>query len=152
MIRPPSLAIGFIVSVALQIAACAGASATGVARFQHADGTSDVYPGVTIHATRQTGVSITSSDRKGVFHIDTAACNFSGTLRRCFVTGVSLEQAGADKPIGIQTGTLYINSTDAVQPLPDSRRRIPPFGLSLIMVTAKGTLISIHGTIDRTPK
>jgi hypothetical protein len=139
-------------SIALQIAAGTAAWATGTARFQRANGTESSYPGVLIHATRETGVSITSSDGKGIFHIELAACSFDGTLRRCFVTGVRLQQDGTSKAIPIQTGTLYVNSTDALQPWPHTTRRIPPSGLALTMLTDKDTVITVRGTIDRTPK
>ena len=152
MIRLPFLGLGIAFCAALQIAAGGIAAATGVVHFQRANGTSDSYPGATIHAARETGVSITSSDGKGVFHINTAACSFDGTLRRCFVTGVTLHQDGADKAIAIQTGTLYVNSTGSVQPLPNSKRHIPPFGLALTMLTDKGTVITVRGTIDRVAK
>jgi hypothetical protein len=136
---------------AFLFAATLAADATGVARIERADGT-DTYNRVTIHATRATGVNITSADRRGTFHIDTAACSFDGTLRRCFVTGVTLQQDGTTQPLSLRTGTLYVNSTDAPVTSPLNGRKIPPYGLSLHMTTDKGTLISVFGTIDRTPQ
>jgi hypothetical protein len=152
MSRLPFLGTVFALAIALQAVAGAPVSATGIAHFQRANGTSDSYPGVLIHATRESGVSIVSSDGKGVFHINLAACSFDGTLRRCFVTGVTLQQDGASKPVPIQTGTLYVNSTPSAQAWPHTTHRIPPSGLGLTMLTDKDTVITVRGTIDRTPK
>jgi hypothetical protein len=49
----------------------------------------------------------------------------------------------------MQHGTEYLNRTAEAQQLPFSSHHVPPHGIELLVVTARGTYITVRGTIDR---
>lgn len=91
------------------------ADATGIARVQRRDGSVKTYTAVRI-IVRNDSMSITSHDGKGTLLIGKAACTKVAELIRCLPYDATLEQGGGTARIALQTGTVWLNPTDARQP------------------------------------
>jgi len=70
----------------------------------------------------------------------------------CLPTGGTLVQNGAVNPIGFKTGTIFLNLTDATQPLALSSTQVPPHSILLSLQTKRGTYINLNGSIDKVTK
>ena len=123
------------------------AGATGIARVQQRDGAVKTYRDVHIRIADRS-MSITSSDGKGTLTISKAACSVIGQLMRCLPYAVVLDQNGFSHEISLQTGTVYLNPSGAMQPLPRSSTQIPPHGVLASIRTKAGTYMSLEGIVD----
>jgi hypothetical protein len=134
--------------VSILLAAGAGvAGASGTARIEQSDGVVRQYR-VSLVVVDHRGVRITSADRRGTLLVGKAACSYLGQLERCLPYSIVLDQDGEKHPIAVQRGTEYLNRTGMLQQLPYSSRHVPPHGLLLLLLTARGTYITISGTVD----
>lgn len=147
--------IGRIAALAAAVVLCVGsgapARADGMAQIQQADGTVDTYPGVKIQIV-QKSLTMTSPDGKGTLIVSRAACFYRGDIMLCLPTGATLVQAGSVSSIKLKSGTIYLNLTGQSQPLSRSSMQLPPHSVMVALTTARGTYISLSGTIDKESK
>jgi hypothetical protein len=131
-------------------AATLPASASGVTKIQHADGTRNEYPGATIRLDKsKQEVTITSPDGRDTLIVDGAACSYVGDLQRCLLGNVTIKHKdGTTHPIAFDQGTIYLNLTAEKHTLPLSSREVPANGLVFAMHTRRGTFINVTGTFD----
>jgi hypothetical protein len=144
-------AAGSLAIVALMALGAAPAGAAGTILIVQNDGNSDKYEGVQIKIIHDS-LYITSEDGKGTIVISRAACSFQGKLLVCLARGGALVQSGTTKPLDLQLGTLYLNTTDDPQQLVLSTTKVPPHGVLLSFTTDIGTYVSLTGRIDKVVK
>jgi hypothetical protein len=125
----------------------ASASAFGVVNVQRPDGTTSTYPGAMITFVGKT-LHVRSADAKGTMVIERDACSYRGPIVMCLPTRFLLRQDGAERPINVESGTVYLNLTNRTQTLPLSSQRLSPRSVLLSLHTQRGTSISVNGTID----
>lgn len=131
----------------LAVAAGVPALAAGTTRIQQADGVVNTYPNAGMRLAGHT-LWVTSGDRRGVLEIATGACTYAGELRRCYPSTVTLHQHHEDHVIALDHGTIYFNLSDAVHHLPHSSEGVPPHGVLVAFETARGTFVTMRGTLD----
>lgn len=131
--------------------AAGAARAEGTVRIQQADGGVSVYDNVKIQILHQT-LNVTSADGKGTLIIYRAACFYQGEILACLPTGATLVQGGDVSAIKIVRGTVYVNTTDGAQTLSLSTTQVPAHSVMMALKTAKGTYITMNGTIDKVTK
>jgi len=135
-------------SMALALAGAATvADAKGIARVQESDGTVRMYD-VSLEVIDHRAVHIISADKKGTLIIGKAACSYAGEIERCLPYRIELDQFGRRHEIAFERGTEYLNRTATAQQLPMSSDHVPPHGILLVLLTARGTYITVRGTID----
>ena len=144
------------VAVALLIggvlaASIAPASARGTVRIQQSDGSVKVYHNVLV-SIRNESMAITSSDGKGTLVLGKAACSKIGELVRCFPYDATLIQFGESTHVPLQTGTVWLNPSQATQPLPHSSTQLLPRGVLMAVRSKRGTYVSLTGTVDKVTK
>jgi hypothetical protein len=127
------------------------AGATGTVRVQQRDGSVRTYTNVRIRVHND-AMSITSSDGKGTIVIGKAACSKVAELIRCLPYDATLEQNDEARHIALQTGTVWLNPTDAKQQLSHSSTQLPPHGVLLAVRTKAGTYVSLTGVVDEIQK
>jgi hypothetical protein len=121
--------------------------AMGTARVVQSDGVVREYH-VWLHVIDHRAVRITSADRRGTLMVGKAACSYLGEIERCLPDDIVLDQFGAKHSIAFTRGTEYLNRTDVAQQLPMSSTHVPPHGLLLVLLTVRGTYITVRGTVD----
>jgi hypothetical protein len=134
---------------AIAVFGIGSASAKGTVTIAQADGHTDVYRDVVIKVIHG-ALYMTSADGRGTLVITRAACSYQAQLMVCIATNATLVQAGKTSPLDFSTGTLYLNATDAPQPLALSSAKVPAHGILLSFTTKRGTYVSLSGRIDRT--
>jgi len=147
-------------AVMAMLAACAiGAAliplpgmAEGTLRIQHPDGTADTYRGVKLERVGEQALYVKSPDGKGKLIIDQGACSYVGSILRCLLSTVTLDQFGSKRALDLERGTIYANLTDGPLTLPYSSQIVPPSGIVLSLKTVHGTYFSLHGTVDEVTK
>jgi hypothetical protein len=138
-----------LVASALLFGACfSRAQATATVQVQQSDGSVQNYPNSSIVITNKT-LRITSADKQGTIIIDRAACFDLGNVIRCLADQLSLVQGGKNQQLDLHYGTVYLNKTDAKQPLPHTSQQLSPNGIMLSLVTKIGTVVNVTGTIDK---
>jgi hypothetical protein len=125
-----------------------GANARGTATITKTSGIVKTYQDVRIHVLSASSLRISSADGRGSLTVDHAACSFAGELQRCLPYQIMFAQDGKNRPVVLERGTLYLNTTDTSLPLPHSTRQVPPHSIMLALRTGRGTLISVIGRID----
>ena len=124
------------------------ASAAGTTRVEQTDGSVQIYQDVTMRLQGPT-LWVQSANHKAMLEIKTASCSFDGKIKRCFPSAFSLLKQGVTHAIPVAWGTVYLNLTDATQPLPLSSKDLPAQSLLVLVRTERGTYISVRGTIDK---
>jgi hypothetical protein len=71
-----------------------------------------------------------------------------GSLQRCLPYSTTLHQHGTVHDIALDHGAVYLNLTNAVHHLPHSSERLRPHAVLVLLHTARGTLVSVKGTLD----
>jgi hypothetical protein len=125
----------------------AAASAEGVTRVQQSDGTVQVYEHVSIRLDGQ-NLWLRSADGMGVLEVADGACSFVREIQRCLPFETTLHQHGESHAIALEHGTVYLNLTDDPHRLPHSDDRLAPHNVLVLLHTARGTYISVKGTLD----
>ena len=143
--------VGTVVLVALILCIATVAYAKGTIRVQRSDGSTQVYPNVTLRIVDKT-LQITTEDGKGTLIVNRAACSYQGELMVCLPYELSLVQGGQEQPLDFSRGTLYYNNTDTKQQMSHSSTQIPPGGVIGLLITKKGTIIAINGVVDEHQK
>jgi len=123
------------------------ASAMGRVDIAHADGTMSSYPGTQVSIVGET-LHLRSPDKRGTLIIERAACSHQGEIVMCLPTKVAIRQHGATRPLPLETGTVYVNTSDGPQRMRHTSRELPPHGILMSLRTQRGTLINLDGTID----
>jgi hypothetical protein len=129
----------------------AGADANGTTRIQQSDGTVQVYNDARLTLVGKT-LSIRSADHRGILRVVNGACSFVGELQRCLTDTVTLHQHGVDHNIAVDHGTVYLNLSAAAQQLPHSGEQLAPQNVLVAFRTARGTFVSVRGSLDEAPK
>ena len=124
------------------------ASAKGTVRVQEPNGTVEIYTDVTLRSIKHNALYVTSSDGKGLLVIDQGACSYVGSILRCLLQDVTLDQSGTKRNLHMEQGTIYANLTDGPLTLPLSSEVVPPKGVVMALRSPYGTYISLKGTID----
>jgi len=142
----------FSLAVAAAFTVLAGslrpATAEGVTRIQQADGTVQVYRHVTMRMAGAT-LSLRSGDHAGTLDVTSGACKYLAGLQRCLPYKTVYHHDGVAHAIVLEHGTIYTNLTgDAVQ-LPHSADRLGPHEVLVLLHTARGTYVSVTGTLDQ---
>jgi hypothetical protein len=142
--------IGIVFSV-LVLATGIRADANGVTRIQQSDGTVQVYRDARLRLVGNT-LWITSADHRGVLQVVNGACSYAGELQRCLTDTVTLHQHGRVHNIVVDHGTVYVNLSDAAQQLPHSGEQLAPQNVLVAFRTARGTFVSVRGSLDEAPR
>lgn len=124
------------------------ASATGTINIQHKDGTVNTYRDVEIKVFSGS-LFLTSDDGDGTIVVTRAACSYREKIIVCLPTSAALVQEGESNALNLKTGTIYLNYTDAAQPLSHSSAKLPPDSVLLTLSTENGTYINVRGHIDQ---
>jgi hypothetical protein len=140
--------LGFVL---IFVATGVRADANGVTRIQQSDGTVQVYNDARLTLVGKT-LEIRSADHRGVLEVVNGACSFVGELQRCLTDTVTLRQHGQVHTIAIDHGTVYLNLSDTAQQLRHSGKRLGPKNVLVAFRTARGTFVSVRGSLDQVPK
>ncbi len=92
---------------------------------------------------------LTSEDGDGTIVVTRAACSYQAQIIVCYPTAAVLVQSGRSNALDLKTGTIYLNYTDAAQPLSGSSAKLPARSVMLALSTRNGTFVSVHGQIDQ---
>jgi hypothetical protein len=141
----------FFAVVACFFLSAAPAGATGTLTIQRSHAAAQTYRDVEIRVLYG-ALFVTSQDGRGTLVFPKAACSFQGQIFVCYVTGVTLVQAGQSTALDLKRGTIYFNSTDQPQPLSRSTTKVPPHSLMLSVTTERGTYIGLTGRMDEVVK
>jgi hypothetical protein len=139
--------IALLAAMVATVLGTGNASAFGVVNVQRSDGTTSTYPGAVISFVGKT-LHVISADEKGTMVIERDACSYRGPIVMCLPTRFLLRQNGSERPIELESGTVYLNLTNRTQTLPFSSQRLPGRGILISVHTRHGTSINVNGTID----
>jgi hypothetical protein len=128
--------------------ASGAAQAKGTVLIQQSNGHTNVYDDAVIKVIHG-ALYVTSADGEGTLVINRAACSHQGEILTCFATTATLVQSGETKALDLKKGTIYVNSTDAPQPLVLSTTKLAPHSIMLSLETDRGTYIGLTGGIDK---
>ena len=151
ILRPWLGAVAGLVFVLILVATGSRADANGVTRIQQSDGTVQVYRDARLKLVGKT-LWITSADHRGVLQVVNGACSFAGEVQRCLTDTVTLRQHGRVHNIAVDHGTVYLNLSSAAQQLPHSGEQLAPQNVLVAFRTARGTFVSVRGSLDEVPK
>lgn len=140
---------GAVAAGLLFLAALSGvpAQAKGVTLIQQRDGSVQTYDRVDIRFVKRT-LTLRSADRKGVLTIVNGACSFNGALERCLPYSVALTQSGRTRSIALAYGTVYLNLSGTEHRLTHSSEELAPHTALVLLKTARGTYVTVKGTLD----
>ena len=135
-------------AVAFAVAAvCGPAAAKGTIVIQQHGGDTKTYRDVFIRI-QNAELVITSSDGQGKLVIGKAACTRESALVKCLPYDATLYQNGGKFRVRLTSGTVWLNPTPTPQPLTFSSAHLQPRGVLMSVTTAKGTYVSLTGTVD----
>ncbi len=140
-----------VVAIACALAlasAVPAALAKGTTRIQESDGAIRDYADVSIRVIDHRAVHVTSADGRDTLEVSKGACTYAGELERCLPYRIVLDKSGTRHEISFRRGTEYVNRSDEPHQLPRSSMEVPPHGILLSLLTARGTYITVRGTID----
>ncbi len=58
-------------------------------------------------------------------------------------------QEGKSNALDLKSGTIYLNYTNAEQPMSNSSAKLPANSILLALATKNGTFINVRGRIDQ---
>jgi hypothetical protein len=142
--------------LAIVAAVCCGltpavANAAGTMTIHHSDGTANSYNDVDVRVFSGS-LFLTSEDGDGTIVVNRAACSYQGRIIVCLPTSAALVQNGASHALDLKSGTIYLNYTDAAQPLSRSSAKLPANSVMLALSTRNGTTIILRGRLDQVIK
>lgn len=126
----------------------AAANATGTINIHHKDGTVNTYRDVEIKVFSGS-LFLTSDDGDGTIVVTRAACSYRDKIIVCLPTTVALVQEGKSNALDLKSGTIYLNYTNAEQPMSNSSAKLPANSILLALATKNGTYINVRGRIDQ---
>jgi hypothetical protein len=124
------------------------AHATGTINIHHKDGTVNTYRDVEIKVFSGS-LFLTSDDGDGTIVVTRAACSYRDKIIVCLPTTAALVQQGKSNALDLKSGTIYLNYTNAEQPLSNSSAKLPANSILLALATKNGTYINVRGRIDQ---
>lgn len=124
-----------------------GARATGTIHIHHAAGTTSTYNDVEVRVFSGS-LFLTSDDGDGTIVVTQAACSYQGKIIVCLPIAAALVQEGESNALNLKTGTIYLNYSDAAQPLSFSSAKLPAHSIMLALTLRDGTFIDVRGRID----
>jgi hypothetical protein len=124
------------------------ANATGTINIHHKDGTVNTYGDVEIKVFSGS-LFLTSDDGDGTIVVTRAACSYRDKIIVCLPTTVALVQEGKSNALDLKSGTIYLNYTNAEQPMSNSSAKLPANSILLALSTKNGTFINVRGRIDQ---
>ena len=127
------------------------ARATGTMNIHHQDGDVNSYGDVDIRVFTGS-LFLTSEDGDGTIVVTRSACSYQGKIIICLPTSAVLVQDGTSNLLDLKTGTIYLNYTDASQPLMRSSAKLPANSVMVALSTRNGTVINLQGRIDQVIK
>ena len=130
------------------IFAPAVADATGTINIHHKDGTVNTYRDVEIKVFSGS-LFLTSDDGNGTIVVTRAACSYRDKIIVCLPTTAALVQEGKSDALDLRSGTIYLNYTNAEQPMSNSSAKLPANSILLALATKNGTFINVRGRIDQ---
>jgi hypothetical protein len=126
----------------------ATANATGTINIHHKDGTVNTYRDVEIKVFSGS-LFLTSDDGNGTIVVTRAACSYRDKIIVCLPTTAALVQEGKSDALDLRSGTIYLNYTNAEQPMSNSSAKLPANSILLALATKNGTFINVRGRIDQ---
>jgi hypothetical protein len=126
----------------------AAGDATGTMRIQHAGGTVNTYSDVEVKIFSG-ALFLTSDDGDGTIVVTKAACSYQGKVIICLPITAALVQDGKSNALDLRSGTIYLNYTNAAQPLSRTSAKLPANSVMLTLTTRNNTFITVHGRIDQ---
>lgn len=137
-------ALAAIVALSIPTIAC---EAKGWLQVQKADGSVQRYPNATFTVVGKT-LHIASGDKAGTIVISDAACTVdSNELMKCLPYSMVLVQNGTH-PLDFHRGTIYYNHSNHTLTLPMSSTQLAPNGIVGLLVSMRGTYVTLSGTLD----
>jgi hypothetical protein len=124
------------------------ANATGTINIHHKDGTVNTYRDVEIKVFSGS-LFLTSDDGNGTIVVTRAACSYREKIIVCLPTTAALVQEGKSDALDLRSGTIYLNYTNAEQPMSNSSAKLPANSILLALATKNGTFINVRGRIDQ---
>ncbi len=124
------------------------ADATGTINIHHKDGTVNTYRDVEIKVFSGS-LFLTSDDGNGTIVVTRAACSYRDKIIVCLPTTAALVQEGKSNALDLKSGTIYLNYTNAEQPMSNSSAKLPANSILLALATKNGTFINVRGRIDQ---
>lgn len=124
-----------------------GAQATGTINIQHKDGSLKTYGDVEIKVFSGS-LFLTSDGGNGTIVVTRAACSYREQIIVCLPTAAALVQDGESQALNLKTGTIYLNYTNAAQPLSHTSAKVPANSVMVALSLNNGTSINVHGRID----
>ena len=122
--------------------------ATGTINIHHKDGTVNTYRDVEIKVFSGS-LFLTSDDGNGTIVVTRAACSYRDKIIVCLPTTAALVQEGKSNALDLRSGTIYLNYTNAEQPMSNSSAKLPANSILLALATKNGTFINVRGRIDQ---
>ena len=123
------------------------AGATGTISIQRKDGDINTYDDVEIKVFSGS-LFLTSDDGDGTIVVTKAACSYRGQIIVCLPVTAALVQEGESTALSLKSGTIYLNYTNAAQPLAFSSAKVPADSVLVSLNLRNGTYINARGTID----
>jgi hypothetical protein len=140
-----------IVAAVLAVACCIlvpeTASATGTISIHRSNGASNSYNDVEIRIFSGS-LFLTSDDGNGTIVVTQAACSYQGKIIVCLPIAAALVQEGESDALNLKNGTIYLNYSDAAQPLSRSSAKVPAKSILVSLTLNDGTFINARGKID----
>jgi hypothetical protein len=127
------------------------AYAAGTMSIHHVNGDVNTYRDVDIRIFSGS-LFLTSEDGDGTLVVTRAACSYQGKIIVCLPTGAVLVQNGASHALNLKTGTIYLNYSDASQPLSRTSAKLAANSVMVALSTRNGTVINLQGRIDEVVK
>lgn len=145
----PSLRIAFVAALTFfsSVSIPATANAIGTINIARQTGAKNTYHDVEIRVFSG-ALFLTSDDGDGTIVITQAACSYQGKVIVCLPISAALVQEGESDALNLKNGTVYLNYTDAAQPLARSSGKLPARSIMLALTLQDGTFIDVRGKID----
>lgn len=124
------------------------ARATGTISIHHTAGATNTYSDVEIKVFSGS-LFLTSDDGDGTIVVTKAACSYQGKVIVCLPVAAALVQDGKSNALALKNGTIYLNYTNAPQPLSSSSSKLPANSVMMALTTKNGTFITARGRIDQ---
>ncbi len=137
-----------VTAIACVVVVAAVARAAGTLQINHSDGSVNTYEGVTINVFSGS-LFLTTADGKGTLVVNRSACSYQAKIIVCLPNSVILVQKGKSNALSLTTGTVYLNYTDAPQPLTRSSAKLPAHAAMVSFTTGNGTYVNLLGTLDQ---
>jgi hypothetical protein len=146
-LRKERLATVAALVVGLWFGAGVVSDARGVTLIQQSNGTVKTYSNVYIVLRGQV-LTLRSADNASVLRIMTGACSFAKNVQRCLPYSAFLTHGGKTRAIAISYGTVYLNLASEPNALPSSSEMLAPRTVLVLLKTARGTYVTVKGSID----